>query len=316
LPFERPGEGDRAGVISVALDVADRHKSGQHMIALPEIVTPVGEGCCLLLRSQNTAQCDGTFGREQVTVLPADGGAIAFSGAIAQFARNGPQRCWAYIDRQVDMLSVTSVLGGQCDRRYEPGGDDRAAQVLDVRYVIRIAPFEAGDPRHMTSAEELFIVEDDRTESPVGAGCNDDIQLSLALFMIDPHFRFADAGEGKAILAERERQGGLPRQDRIGIDGIAHLDSEGFAQFRFALARLIQSRQINRRKLITGTRCYIELHSQPVFSAGQNGNGTADARGIIAFGSQQPLEQFAIFLDPPVYLGDIGRLPFAFPQDR
>ncbi len=208
------------------------------MIALPEIVAAVGEGRRLFLRSQNAPQCDGTFRREEVSVLPADGGAIAFASAIAQFASDGAQWRRADIDGQIDMLSITRILGRQRDRRDEAGGDDRAAQVLDIRRPVRIARFKTRDPRHMASAEQLFIVEDDRAEGPVGAGGHDDIQFALAFLMINPHFRLADAGERKAVFAERQRERGLARQDRIGIDGIADMYSEGIAQFRYTLARL------------------------------------------------------------------------------
>ncbi len=166
----------------------------------------------------------------------------------------------------------------------------------------------------MARVEQLVVLKDDRSKGAVGTRRHDDIQIALAFFMVDPHLRLANPCEREAIFTHGERKRSLPRQNRIGIDGIARMERESFTQRRLLFARFGQALEIDRGKQIARPRHYLEPHGQPAFLFRRDGNGATNAGRIIALRTQQPVEQLAIFLDPPVYLREICGLPFPFPQ--
>ena len=168
----------------------------------------------------------------------------------------------------------------------------------------------------MAGAEQFRIAQADRAEGAIAAGRDDEVEVALSFLMVDPHFGFVHPGEGIAAF----RQGGgervAPFEDFVSIDRVADLGRKGGAQRRFAAGGFSEARDIHRGEQILGAGRDGEPHGEPIAARWRRGDGTADARGIIALGPQQPVEQIAIFLDAAVDLGEVGGLVLALAQDR
>ncbi len=113
--------------------------AGQHPVAALEIAAAENDPRQLLLGPQHSAQGQRAFGREQVAVGPADFRARAFAGAIAEFARNGARRGGFQRNLDIDGAGLRPLDRFGTHRRDEPGLDDRAAQIVERGFVIKIA---------------------------------------------------------------------------------------------------------------------------------------------------------------------------------
>ena len=184
------------------------------------------------------------------------------------------------------MFAIARILRRQGDGGDEAGGDDGAAQILHIGGAVGFAGFEASHALEMAGAEHIIIVEQYLAEAAIAAGRDDDVEIAIARFMVDPHFGFVYPGEGIAIFAQRRRQRGLARQDAVGVDRIARLHREGAAQRLLPRAGFGETGNLHRVEEIKRARRDIEDDGQLVAAGGRRRDASAHPRGIIAVGAQ------------------------------
>ena len=146
LPLDVAAELDGLGLIGVAVwccwPSACRLSTWSR---LQEIAAPELDGGELLLGAGDPAQGQRAFGIEEVAVLPAGLGADALAGAVAELAGDGAHRRRLELDGEVDGPAVVGRDHPDLGRGDQAGGDQRPAQIVDLRAPERLAGLEAGD---------------------------------------------------------------------------------------------------------------------------------------------------------------------------
>ena len=137
------------GLEGAAVGVAGQRLQVEDLVALAEIVAPELDRGELLLRAGHAAHRQRTFGIEEIAVLPARFDANALAGAVAELAGDRAQRRRLEVDGEVDGPSVGGRDHPHLRRRDQPGGDQRAAEIVDLRAPELLARVKPGDQRHM-----------------------------------------------------------------------------------------------------------------------------------------------------------------------
>ena len=93
-------------------------------------------------------------------MLPAHLGTGAFTGAIAQFTGYGTQRCRCQIDSDIHRRRIRRHHRIDGNGRDQTGCDQGAAQIFDIRSLIKIAGIETGDHLDMVGIEQVRLRHD------------------------------------------------------------------------------------------------------------------------------------------------------------
>ncbi len=239
---------------------------------------------------------------------PGQFGARALARAVAQLPRDGARRRPIDLDRDIDHAWIGR--GGRCDRRQgdEPGGDQRAAEIVEQRRVIVLPGMEARDLGQMFGGEDRVDADrDDLPELGARAGIDREHERRLLARMVDRDRGIGDLGEGIAFLAERD----LERRDRgihrAGLDRIARLHREGLAQLRRGLARFIEAGQADFAEMIDLAWRHRQAHDR--LAAIGADRDVARHRAVIAAGrAQQFGDQRLVIARAAIDLRGVGGL--------
>ncbi len=266
-------------------------------------------------RSAPTARIgDGAVRRQQVAVLPARLRPDALRGRIAERRRDGAERRGLGADDDVDRLAAARRGAGgdrrQGDAADEPGGDQRPAQVVELRRVVRLPGPEARQPLELARRHDRAAGRADPAEHARRAGIDLLRQRRRARGVVDDDLGRLDRGEGVAVGGEVELQPVLPRLHRRCDERVAGLDPQPRRNDRRRPAG--RHDDVDRGDVVERARIDRERHRRRRPRRDRHRRVPA----VIALGAQQHVDQVAVLGDAAVDLGEVGRRAAALEQRR